>query len=189
MALALIALATLATLAGCKDKGGSDASPLEPDTIYPAAAPCVAGAPSTLAAKLQLPDLTLACLTGAKSEVNLRAITNGKPTIVTLWAHWCGPCLKELPAMQRVYAAGTVSVVGINSLDDAQPAVAMMKELKLTFPSLWDFSAHTLDRLKIRRALPATLFVDPSGEVRKVYQEAGFDDTTLAAAIHEYLGV
>lgn len=187
----LITILTIScvVLAGCKAKPSTSAlkpAPL-PATIYPAASPCTAG-PTTTAAN-PLPDLTLPCFTGAKGELNLRTIA-GKPTLVTLWASWCGPCLKELPAMQRVYAKGKVSVVGINTENDASAGVSLLNDLKITFPSVWDFAGRTLDRLpNVRRALPVTVFLDDTGEVRKVYQSVGFDDTTLASALHDYLGV
>ncbi|MEQ1687124.1 MAG: TlpA disulfide reductase family protein [Sphingopyxis sp.] len=40
----------------------------------------------------------------------------GKPIIVNLWATWCGPCVEELPTLDRMAAAqtGRVRVIALS---------------------------------------------------------------------------
>jgi len=47
------------------------------------------------------PDITLTAKDG--KEVNLSSlIGNGKFTYIDVWATWCGPCVKEIPHMERL---------------------------------------------------------------------------------------
>ena len=44
-------------------------------------------------------DFTLAGLDGRK--VNLKSL-RGKVVMIDFWATWCGPCLAELPEVQKL---------------------------------------------------------------------------------------
>lgn len=189
LALGLVLVGAM-SLAGCKDDKKSNAlSPAAaPEKLYTPGAQCAATAPTTTAAQ-PLPDLLLPCLTGGEGSINLRNL-GGKPMVVALWASWCGPCLKELPLIQKAYASRKVDVLGINTENPGTENVQLLGDLKLTFPSVYDLAGRALSRLPgVRRALPITVFVDPSGEVRKIYQGVPFDEKTFAAALTEYLGV
>ena len=52
---------------------------------------------------------------GDGSEVDVAEALAGRPTVLNLWAYWCGPCADELPAMaeyqRRVGPAVTVLTV------------------------------------------------------------------------------
>jgi thiol-disulfide isomerase/thioredoxin len=48
----------------------------------------------------------------------------GRPLVLNVWASWCIPCRKEMPAFQSVYlrARGTVGFLGVDYLDEADAA-------------------------------------------------------------------
>ena len=51
----------------------------------------------------KLPNVTLKDLDG--KSVNISKYNNSdKPIIVSFWATWCGPCIKELTAINEVYS-------------------------------------------------------------------------------------
>lgn len=64
----------------------------------------------------------------------------GRPLLVNVWASWCGPCIKEMPELQRFHAgqgADGTQVVGI-ALDDATAVRDFLKRVPVDYPILID---------------------------------------------------
>ncbi len=49
----------------------------------------------------QAPDFTVSALLGG--ETSLSDYKGEKVVLVNVWATWCGPCVVEMPSMQRLY--------------------------------------------------------------------------------------
>ncbi|MGC5017542.1 TlpA family protein disulfide reductase [Micromonospora sp. DT47] len=152
----------------------------------PGAAAPTASAPADGAGDL-LPELTLSCFTGG-APVALRDIHG--PAVVNLWASWCPPCRKELPAFQRLSerSAGKLQVVGVNSRDTRSGAQSIGEDFGIRFPMVVD-QGEALQRELRRNALPLTLLVDAQGRVRQVDATGALDDARLAALVRTHLGV
>ncbi|MBN8717489.1 MAG: TlpA family protein disulfide reductase [Stenotrophomonas sp.] len=85
-----------------------------------------------------LPAMTLRDVNDA--EVDVPRAWAGRPTLVNLWATWCGPCLKEMPDLQafaRTQGDRGVQVVGI-ALDEAAAVRAFLPAHGITYPVLID---------------------------------------------------
>ncbi|QQP95584.1 TlpA family protein disulfide reductase [Lysobacter enzymogenes] len=82
---------------------------------------------------LRLPDL-------AGQSVELPKAYAGRPMLINVWASWCGPCIKEMPELDR-YArsqgAGGTQVVGI-ALDNADDVTAFLQRVPVHYPILLD---------------------------------------------------
>ncbi len=130
-----------------------------------------------------LPDVTLPPLQGDGEPLELASLDG--PAVVNLWATWCAPCRRELPAFQDVSEQRTdVSFVGVDIGEDAAAAQAFLDELGVTFPQYADQEAELTDALGTA-ALPVTLIVGDDGQITTTHiGPLSVDD--LHAALEEY---
>ena len=97
----------------------------------------------------------------------------GKVVLLSLWASWCRPCLRELPSldeMQRIFGSRGLDVVAVDAENRSAGEIARLyAELGVIhLPIYIDSSEGLLKSLDVK-ALPVTLLIDPSGaEISRV---------------------
>ncbi|MFG3598489.1 TlpA family protein disulfide reductase [Micromonospora chersina] len=157
----------------------ADCAPL---TAAPPSGPAASGAPGD-----PLPDLALSCFTGG-APVNVRDIKG--PAVINVWASWCPPCRKELPAFQRLSerAGGRFQVIGVNSRDSRGGAQSIGEDFGVRFPMLVD-QGDAFERALGRNAFPLTVLVDADGRIRHTDSTGALDDARLAELVRTHLGV
>ncbi|MCY3612577.1 MAG: TlpA disulfide reductase family protein [Gemmatimonadetes bacterium] len=116
------------------------------------------------------PDFVVTDIAGAPVTLD---DFSGKVVLLNVWATWCGPCVEEMPSMQRLYdrfsrdefeiAAISVDAPG-GSMDSSgnvggDPA-GFARDLSLTFPIL----------------------LNPSGSIQQVYQTSGVPESFVIGA-------
>jgi thiol-disulfide isomerase/thioredoxin len=116
----------------------------------------------------RLPELTF---TGADGKPRALADFQGKTVLLNLWATWCVPCRKEMPALDALQArlgGDAFEVVAVNidtrNLDKPKTWLQEVGITKLRYYA--DPSAKVFQDLKaIGKAfgMPTTLLVDPQG--------------------------
>jgi cytochrome c biogenesis protein CcmG/thiol:disulfide interchange protein DsbE len=112
----------------------------------------------------------------------------GRPLVLNVWASWCIPCRKEMPAFQSVYAQarGTVGFLGVDFLDEEGAARRLVADTGVSYRLAADPKGTQVSKLGVT-ALPTTLFVSADGVLRgRSFGELSAD--RLRAAIGRYLG-
>lgn len=164
-------------------------APPTADPTAGAPSPAPGGTPSSApaGARRPLPELSFACFTGG-AEVPLRTVRG--PAVLNLWASWCEPCRKELPAFQRLSerAGGQLHVIGVNTYDRRSAAASVGEDFGVTFPTLVD-TDQKLQRALAPNVLPITIFVDAEGRVRHQDTSGELDDAALAELVRRHLGL
>jgi thiol-disulfide isomerase/thioredoxin len=96
----------------------------------------------------------------------------GRPLLVNVWASWCGPCIEEMPELQRFAAsqgAGGVQVVGI-ALDDAANVGEFLRKVPVSYPIAVDVPGPADAGVRLgnpRGVLPYSVLVSADGRVLK----------------------
>jgi len=117
-----------------------------------------------------IPTLRLPTLDG--STVELPAAHAGKPILVNLWASWCGPCIQEMPELDRFAAsqgANGTQVVGI-ALDDAEAVQAFLKRVPVRYTILLDEAGPRDAGVQLgnpKGVLPYTVLISADGRLIK----------------------
>lgn len=117
----------------------------------------------------QAPDFTLKSQSGANLKLSeLR----GEVVMINFWASWCGPCRQEMPKLEELYARYKplgFTVLGVNIEEDPAKAKALLKDVSVSFPVLFD-TQNEVSRLYQVAAMPSTVLVDRDGNMRYLHK-------------------
>lgn len=149
----------------------------------------------TMASKpLKLPDLAFEDGSGMPKKLS---DWQGKTVLVNLWATWCVPCRKEMPALDRLQTklkGPNFEVVAIN-IDTRDPAKPknFLKDANLTALGFFsDDKAKVFQDLRgIGRALgmPTSVLVDAKGcEIATIAGPAEWDSDDALTLIRAAVG-
>lgn len=113
----------------------------------------------------------------------------GATTLVNVWATWCPPCRKELPALQAYSEQpGAVRVLGLQVQSSPADGLELLDELGVTFPSVHDRNRRISAALEVPNVLPASYVVTDSGQVRRLAPEVFESPDEVRAAVQRALG-
>jgi len=113
------------------------------------------------------PPLTLAGLNG--SPVDLAA-TDGRPTVINLWATWCAPCRREMPALaQAERAHPEVRFLLINQGEDEAKVRDYLEREALAFDHMLLDPAMATQRHYRTVGIPVTLFLHADGRLARAH--------------------
>ena len=127
------------------------------------------------------------CFTGGTLDLGRAP---GAPTVLNLWASWCGPCREELPLVQQLadLAGDRVRVVGVISQDGVPQAASFADDSGVTLPGAFDGQGDVAAALGLR-GLPHTVFLAADGSVAFVRTGAVESLDELRGLVAEHLGV
>jgi thiol-disulfide isomerase/thioredoxin len=112
---------------------------------------------------VRLPPLSLSSLDGRSVSL---ADFAGKPTVVNLWATWCPPCRREMPALQQAQAANPdVNFVFVNQGEESQAIAAFLDRQGLALRTVLVDPQNSVGAALGHSGLPTTLFFDANGRL------------------------
>ena len=130
-----------------------------------------------------VPDFELALLDAEPrfSQEDLR----GKVTLVAFWASWCGPCRRELPALEPLHtdlSERGFQVVAVNV--DRNPALArkFLGGHTPAYPVVLDPESELMGHFDVV-AMPTSVLIGP--ELSVVSRHEGYSEERLAAVREE----
>jgi len=116
------------------------------------------------------PQLVLTDIDGEKFSLDS---LKGQWVFVHFWASWCGPCRKEMPAIQsmwRLLEKEGLKIALINTAEDEDTIFSFVSVYAPDIRALMDKDGLATEKWK-PRGLPATYLVDEKGLIQ--YQALG----------------
>ncbi|MGZ8899835.1 MAG: peroxiredoxin family protein [Limisphaerales bacterium] len=129
----------------------------------------------------QAPDFTATTLD--HKEFSLKAL-KGKPVLLNFFATWCGPCIAELPHVQKEiwekFKDKDLVVIAIGREHENAELVDFQKKNKFTFPIAGDPKRKIYSKYA-SAYIPRTYLINKEGKI--VYQGIGFEETEFKALL------
>lgn len=116
---------------------------------------------------VKFPEFSAKTVNG--EDISSDVFKDNKLTVVNVWASWCGPCVQEIPELQKLsenMKDKNVKVIGL--AQDAGSSFQAVKEVldksKVTYQNIIP-SGATEDFVMGLQAFPTTFFVDSEGKI------------------------
>jgi thiol-disulfide isomerase/thioredoxin len=136
-----------------------------------------------------LRGIVLECV-GDGSRVDVAKALAGRTVVLNLWAYWCAPCARELPAMAEYQrrAGSAVTVLTVHQDENETAALLRLTELGVHLPTLQDGRRRIAAALKVPNVMPSTVLLRPDGSVAAILPAAFTGADEIAAAVKQRIG-
>ncbi|MBQ2291942.1 MAG: TlpA family protein disulfide reductase [Paludibacteraceae bacterium] len=134
---------------------------------------------AAVALHAQVPNVQLKDING--KTVQTASLTNngGKPVIISFWATWCKPCLRELKAIHEVYAdwqdetGVKMYIVSIDQAQDANKVKPLVDGFGWEYEVLLDPNGDFKRAMNVQN-VPHVFVINGKGKI--VFNHAGYVD-------------
>lgn len=133
---------------------------------------------SALTMTAELPNVRLQDING--NTVQTGAISNnGKPVILSFWATWCKPCLRELKAIHELYpdwqdeTGVKMYIVSIDQAQDANKVKPLVDGFGWEYEVLLDPNGDFKRAMNVQN-VPHLFILDGKGNI--IYNHTGYTD-------------
>ncbi|MHA0289410.1 TlpA family protein disulfide reductase [Mycobacterium sp. C3-094] len=172
-----------------RDKRDADtADALAAPRARAALAPCPT--PGAGAGPEVLRGIVVECA-GDGTPVEVARAVAGRPTVLNLWAYWCGPCADELPAMAEYQrrVGSSVQVLTVHQDENETAGLLRLAELGVHLPTLQDGRRRIAAALQVPNVMPATVVLRGDGSVAQILPRSFATADEIAAAVDPTIGV
>lgn len=125
-----------------------------------------------------IPDFSLKTLEGKTVD---RESLRGRATVVSFWASWCEPCIRELPSLERlnsILEGKGARVVSIGIDDSSVNLRKAVEQAGVTFPVLVDEKGLAKRRFQVK-GVPETFLVSKNNEIQALVSDSGAVEVRL----------
>jgi len=124
------------------------------------------------------PSQVLKTLDGGTFDL---ASQKGTMVLVNFWASWCGPCRREMPALESLYkelreSGAKVAFVGVNVDTESAKARAWLRGHTVSFPIALDPEGTLMGAFGVS-SMPTTFVIDARGKV--IQRNIGFREEDI----------
>jgi thiol-disulfide isomerase/thioredoxin len=98
----------------------------------------------------------------------------GKPVLLDFWATWCGPCLKSLPVLEKLYRDFTdqgLVILAVNVGEQREAVDAFLKQTPLAYPAVLSADSGIREAYH-SGAVPSFVLIGRDGRI--LAQQIGF---------------
>ncbi len=137
--------------------------------------------------QVQAPDFEMELLDGEKASFEEY---RGKKVLLNFWATWCGPCVGEMPAFQKLAEENPekLAVLAVNCSEDKNTVQKFMESNSYTFPVVLDTDGSIQALFGGIRSIPVTVIIDEEGNIVSSHTGAA-DADTMYQTYKEELGL
>ena len=134
---------------------------------------------AAVALHAQVPNVQLKNINGKTVQTASIANNGGKPVIISFWATWCKPCLRELKAIHEVYAdwqdetGVKMYIVSIDQAQDANKVKPLVDGFGWEYEVLLDPNGDFKRAMNVQN-VPHVFVINGKGKI--VYNHAGYVD-------------
>ena len=118
------------------------------------------------------PDFTAKTVDGKTFALSEQ---KGKVVLLNFWATWCGPCVGEMPAFEKLYSeyGEKIAILAVDCSEDENTVKQFVSDNGYTFPIAYDTDGAISTKYPTQ-GIPYTLVIGKDGKVKKTF--LGADD-------------
>jgi cytochrome c biogenesis protein CcmG/thiol:disulfide interchange protein DsbE len=122
-------------------------------------------APGTIKVTGEAKAFSLEEVRAGRPPVSLEAL-RGKPVVLNFFASWCGPCIREMPALQATWELykDRVHFVGVTFNDRREAAKDVLDRTGVAYPAAFDPASDLAVDYAVR-VMPTTFFIGADGNL------------------------
>lgn len=114
--------------------------------------------------QVQIPDFEMTLLEGG--TVSFESY-RGKKVLLNFWATWCGPCVGEMPAFQKLSEEypDELVILAVNCSEERDAVQKFIKNNEYTFPIVLDTDGAIQEMFGGITSIPVTVIIDEEGYI------------------------
>lgn len=108
--------------------------------------------------------------TESLGQILAQAKANNQAVVINLWASWCPPCRREMPALQSIHSKrDDVVIILVNQQESVQTVTEFLTQNELVFPHIYRDAQGQMMNNDLFHVLPTTLFFDSQGRFESLH--------------------